>query len=152
MMNCPACQQPLKEVALGDFKVDACLGGCAGLWFDNFELPQVKKPQGDAGEFLLDIQPPRPLEIDSARRLHCPRCQDIVLKKHYFSQQRRVEVDSCPGCGGVWLDHGELAAIREECAAQPDKTKAAEAYFQKMFREDWARIQKRPPSSPTINY
>ena len=146
-MKCPACDKALKEVAIGGLKVDACLGGCAGLWFDNFELHQIKCPQASTGNFLLDIEPVRALAADPNRRLRCPRCETIVLKKHYFSQQRQVEVDSCPGCGGVWLDHGELAIIREECATQPDKTKAAEAYFQKMFEEDWARIRKRPPSS-----
>lgn len=146
-MNCPACNQPLKEVAIGDLKVDACLGGCAGLWFDNFELQQVKDPRADSGTFLLDIDPPRPLPVDSGRRLRCPRCQDVVMKKHYFSQQRRVEVDSCPACGGVWLDHGELAVIREECAHQADPNKAAEAYFQKIFQEDWARVRKQTPST-----
>ena len=31
-----------------------------------------------------------------------------------FSAKRRVEVDECPGCGGCWLDAGELEKIREE--------------------------------------
>jgi Zn-finger nucleic acid-binding protein len=25
-----------------------------------------------------------------------------------------VEIDECGGCGGIWLDAGELAKIREE--------------------------------------
>ncbi len=38
----------------------------------------------------------------------CPRCVASVLE-----QRRRedVEVDVCPKCQGVWLDHGEMAKL-----------------------------------------
>ena len=36
------------------------------------------------------------------------------MQRHLFSADHRVEVDSCPGCGGYWLDAGELSAIRED--------------------------------------
>jgi Zn-finger nucleic acid-binding protein len=38
----------------------------------------------------------------------------VVLRKHFFSIRQKVEVDSCPNCGGYWLDHGELEMIREQ--------------------------------------
>lgn len=37
-MNCPACARELTKTTAGPITVDACVGGCAGVWFDNFEL------------------------------------------------------------------------------------------------------------------
>ena len=37
-MNCPACGNVMTEVTAGDIRVDACKGGCGGLWFDEWEL------------------------------------------------------------------------------------------------------------------
>ena len=37
-MICPACGHLLKKIHVNAVEVDACHGGCGGLWFDNFEL------------------------------------------------------------------------------------------------------------------
>jgi Zn-finger nucleic acid-binding protein len=34
----------------------------------------------------------------------------VLEAKRY---EANIEVDSCPRCGGMWLDHGELEAIQE---------------------------------------
>ena len=34
----------------------------------------------------------------------CPVCNVYLLK----SIRENVEIDCCPRCGGIWLDHGEL--------------------------------------------
>jgi len=54
------------------------------------------------------------LRVDFARKRDCPKCTGVKLKRRYFSAKRRVEVDECPGCGGCWLDAGELEKIRCE--------------------------------------
>jgi Zn-finger nucleic acid-binding protein len=43
--------------------------------------------------------------------------------------KQRVEVDSCPGCGGYWLDHGELEAVRREFATANARKRAAEQFL-----------------------
>lgn len=43
----------------------------------------------------------------------CPRCENTRLRRHFHDASRCVEIDSCPGCAGVWLDAGELERIRE---------------------------------------
>ena len=37
----------------------------------------------------------------------CPRCQGELLE----TAKQGVVLDHCPGCGGIWLDRGELAKI-----------------------------------------
>ena len=38
----------------------------------------------------------------------CPRCVASVLEER---RRDDVEVDVCPKCQGVWLDHGEMAKL-----------------------------------------
>lgn len=116
-MKCPACFNELAQLQVGSLTVDACKDGCGGIWFDNFELPQVDEKRESAGERLIEIRRDPKIIVDSSRKRACPRCPEIKLQRHYFSAKRRVEVDECPNCGGYWLDAGELAAIRDEKAA-----------------------------------
>ena len=113
-MKCPACFNELTELQLGSLTVDACQGGCGGIWFDAFEMEKVDEEQEAAGEPLLNIQRDERLVVDPSRKRECPRCAGIKLHRHFFSAKRRVEVDQCPNCGGYWLDAGELALIRAE--------------------------------------
>ena len=121
-MKCPACFNELAELQVGSLAVDACRGGCGGIWFDVFELQKVDEEREIAGEPLLNIQRDERLVVDTSRKRECPRCAGIKLHRHFFSAKRRVEVDQCPNCGGYWLDAGELALIRAEKtqAATPD--------------------------------
>jgi Zn-finger nucleic acid-binding protein len=108
--------------------VDVCLGGCGGIWFDNFELQKLDDPQELAGQMLVNVKRREDLQIDYSRRRSCPHCH-VVMMRHFFSQLRRVEVDECPSCGGYWLDAGELALIREERQGEQERQMAVEQYL-----------------------
>ena len=114
MMKCPACFNELTLTQVGNVTVDVCQGGCGGVWLDAFELQRVDEETEEAGERLLEIESDPLIVVDSLRKRDCPRCPGIKLSRHFFSQQRAVEVDECPNCGGYWLDAGELAKIRSE--------------------------------------
>jgi Zn-finger nucleic acid-binding protein len=135
-MKCPACASPLQPVQAGEVTVDACLGGCGGLWFDNFELKKLDEPAELDGNLLIPVNVAvrRDLHLDETARRHCPKCSDVVMMRHFFSAQRRVEVDECPNCGGFWLDAGELAEIRAENGDEQRRRTAVEAYFNEMSR------------------
>lgn len=113
-MKCPACFHLLSEIKIGSLRVDACRGGCGGIWFDIFELQQVDDPDEMAGEALLQIPRDPNVRLDAAVRRECPHCLQMKLKRRLFSPKINVEVDECPGCGGFWLDAGELEQIRIE--------------------------------------
>src|SRR6266550_4241752 len=124
-MKCPACFNELTQLQVGNLTVDACQGGCGGIWFDAFELQRVDEEQEEAGELLVNIQRDERIRVDPTRKRECPRCEGIKLQRHFFSAKRRVEVDQCPNCGGYWLDAGELAQIRAERSGA-DAEQAAE--------------------------
>lgn len=113
-MKCPACFNELTELQVGDLTVDACRGGCGGIWFDAFEMQKADEERETAGNALLHIPRDERLVVDSSRKRECPRCAGVKLYRHFYSAKRQVVVDECPNCGGYWLDAGELALIRAE--------------------------------------
>ncbi|HEY7649192.1 MAG TPA: zf-TFIIB domain-containing protein [Methylomirabilota bacterium] len=140
-MKCPACQNELSSMVVGPVTVDACQGGCGGIWFDNFELSKVDEAEEAAGEKLLH------LEIRGARpggeSRRCPKCKDVTMMRHFRSVKRKVLVDECAKCGGIWLDAGELGAIRDEFKTDAERRKAAERYFDEVFGKHLATLRAR---------
>ncbi len=123
-MKCPACSHELMQFVIGGVTVDACEGGCAGIWFDGYELQRVDDQHEIAGDTVLCLQRDPKIVVDHQRKRECPRCHGIKLRRHYYSAAKLVEVDQCPNCGGYWLDQGELEKIRAE-KAQSTRTSAA---------------------------
>lgn len=141
-MICPACGRELVAVSAEGLVVDACRGGCGGIWFDNFELDKVDEAHERLGAALIGIEfdpTVKPLDLQRS----CPKCADIALMKHKFSPEKSVLVDECPKCGGFWLDGGELAQIRRQSPTAEDRKKAAQRFFDRAFIEDLARLKQR---------
>jgi len=132
-MKCPACSNQLQEMTVADVAVDVCKGRCGGIWFDNLELKKFDEPHESDGEVLLDIEQDPSIVVDRTKRLKCPKCDDVVMMRHFFSVKKEVEVDECPGCGGFWLDAGELRKIRSLFNTEEERHKAADEYFSEVF-------------------
>jgi len=131
----------LQEVTVEDVMVDVCKGGCGGIWFDQFELKKFDEPHESAGQALLDVERDQSLTVDHTKRLNCPKCDDIVMMRHFFSVKKDVEVDECPGCGGFWLDAGELGTIRSLFETEEERCKAADDYFSEVFGDKMAAMR-----------
>lgn len=145
-MKCPACENALTPITVGSLTVDACQGGCGGIWFDRFELQKADKPQESAGEKLLEIPPTRNIPIDPHKRYSCPKCGTIMMR-HFFSVKRHVLVDECPKCAGTWLDAGELVPIRGEFPSEEERKREAEAYFEEIFGKHLAEMRAQSQQS-----
>jgi uncharacterized protein len=122
-------------MTVGGISVDVCKKGCAGIWFDRYELMKVDESHESAGEDLLRIEgDPEVLSaLDHTKRLSCPKIPDVVMMRHFFSVKRQVSVDECPDCGGYWLDVGELGTIRSEFETAEERDRAATQYFLELF-------------------
>jgi hypothetical protein len=46
-------------------------------------------------------------EIKEICRMRCPKCGE-ALKERSF---QKISIDQCTGCGGIWLDPGEMEQI-----------------------------------------
>ena len=138
----------MKEVQVEGVAVDVCEGGCGGIWFDWMELKKVDEPAEVAGERLLDVPRNLALDVDRQASRQCPRCPEQIMLRHFASVKREVSVDECPACGGFFLDHGELNAIRGQFASEEDRSAAAQELFDQLFGDDLAR--KRSDSDAAV--
>lgn len=142
-MTCPACSRELREATAGVCVVDVCDGGCGGIWFDAGELRHVDEAREPVDGGLLDIARDAALVVDHDARRACPRCPEaMVLMRRFTSVDRRVAVDECPGCGGVWLDAGELAELRSEYPTAEARAQAAGERLEAAFGEWMAQERK----------
>lgn len=131
-MKCPACTRDLVQIKLPDITVDACQGGCGGIWFDAHELRRVEYQDETEGELLLKLEKDPSVTVDLNKKRNCPKC-NMVMMQHFSSPSRKVTIDECPKCAGVWLDSGELAQIRSEYKSEADREKSTEKYFGEVF-------------------
>jgi Zn-finger nucleic acid-binding protein len=138
-MNCPACGKALSEIQQSDLTVDICRNGCGGLWFDNFELKKVDEAHESAGEALLNVQAPAPVASQKGTKRSCPRCQNVKMMQHFFSVRKEIEVDTCGGCAGVWLDTNELGSIRRQFKTEAERKQAFEDHFKDLFGAELAK-------------
>jgi len=51
------------------------------------------------------------------------------MHEHKYSSAKEVNVDECYGCGGFFLDSGELKVIRENYMSESER----DAYVQKLI-------------------
>lgn len=49
--------------------------------------------------------------------LACLKCTSVLDK----ARIEDVEVDHCPACGGLWLDHGEIERISRKMVSEIDR-------------------------------
>jgi uncharacterized protein len=124
-MKCPACGHDLKEKKVSpQLTVDVCEGGCGGIWFDNYELAKLDEKREALGDALLHI-PRNASPPAGAQRRSCPRCSGIKMMRHPYALGVKIEIDRCGNCNGIWLDAGELAAIRNQCKSESEREQAA---------------------------
>ena len=110
-MKCPACKGALRQKGAGGMSLDICYGGCGGIWFDPTELQWITAHAANSLHTIWQVPVTNP-KLTEPRI--CPRCPGQVLARKWFSDLRRVEIDQCPACGGVWLDAGEFSRVYEE--------------------------------------
>ncbi len=126
-MECPVCGKSMVEESFGNFRVDVCKNGCKGIWFDWGELQGLDESNEGTGEALEEaLKSPRVNDADR-EPLKCPKC-GIAMHAHKYRNAKEVNVDECYGCGGFFLDSGELREIRENYMSSEER----DAYIQKL--------------------
>jgi Zn-finger nucleic acid-binding protein len=133
----------MTPVKAGAVAVDVCKGGCGGMWFDQLELKRLDEPLESAGQILLDIEVDPGVSVDRSERRQCPKCDDITLMRFFYSPRQQVEVDHCAGCGGHWLDLGELRGVRSLYPSDAEREAHLEQIIQEMWGDELAAAEKR---------
>lgn len=114
-MKCPRDGAKLAPVMIGAIEIDKC-HQCDGLWFDPGELERIQKMDRTDFEDQIEQQYGNPTvepgETDGYMR--CPRCDEGRLNEVTYTFVKRVKIDRCDTCFGVWIDDDELDAILGE--------------------------------------
>lgn len=129
-MNCPVCGMSMVEEDFDGVKVDVCKDGCKGMWFDWQELTRLDESNEGAGQALEEAVKSSRVNEGEREQLECPKC-GIQMHAHKYSDAKEVSVDECYGCGGFFLDSGELKEIRDNFMSEEER----EAYAQKLLDE-----------------
>jgi Zn-finger nucleic acid-binding protein len=113
-MNCPRCKIELTNKTILDFKyflnIDYC-NSCGGIWLDNGELTRLEKTIEPTFYEIRKI----PDKQEQLELYHCPSCDNSeFLQKAQHKRDKHVIIDFCRTCKGIWLDTGEIEAIRIE--------------------------------------
>ena len=122
-INCPACGQEMVEVfvASANKKVDICVHGCGGIFFDNREFSHFDEKHEDIQEILDEIEGKTFIKVDDSESRICPVCGADMIK-NFVSTRKEIQVDDCYSCGGKFLDNGELQKIREQYESDVERT------------------------------
>jgi Zn-finger nucleic acid-binding protein len=109
----------------GSLVLDHCRR-CGGVWFDAGEVARLRAyPAGELWKRVTaaplssrvpchSCHAPMHRNLDACpacgwrNRIDCPAC-DVTMERAV--RRAGLVADSCRGCGGVWLDHAELAMV-----------------------------------------
>ncbi len=135
-MQCPVCKNQMIEISENGVVLDVCEDGCGAIWFDQFEFKKFDEPHEEATDKLFNIKLNPNSSVDKNKKQSCPRCENMILMRHFFSMKRKVEIDECPQCAGVLLDSGELQQIRALFSSEQEKKKFTQQMIDEKFGDD----------------
>ena len=138
-MKCPACKSPLREKGAGGMTLDVCYGGCGGIWFDATELERVSARAAATLHTIWNVPVTKPRQ--------CPRCPEQILERKWFSDSKKVEIDQCTKCGGIWLDAGEFSRIHDEMKGSEGKVTTP---LWAIAMAEAAKVVEETPAAPSV--
>lgn len=118
-LRCPECDGTTATHTVDALQVEVCQG-CGGVWFG---ANQLKKVIADGAAALDELMGFEAKDAHAAPRhstLTCPHCR-IVLHRNQLAHSPDVQIDTCYGCGGLYLSAAGLAKL-EEAAHHPAAT------------------------------
>lgn len=105
---CPACKKPMLILELDGVEVDHC-PTCLGTWLDAGELEALLSSDENGAIASLTSAMQTAERLGKSRERQCPRCRRKLEARRV--RDAKVTIDTCPRGDGLWLDHGELAAL-----------------------------------------
>ena len=108
MRHCYECDAQTNEIDFHGEKVDKC-EKCGGLFFDKGELSKIVHLAEVFHNIHIEEE-----DIDSVpqaehqRIVYCPADKSEMKPMDIAG----LIIDVCPDCGGVWLDDGEISALK----------------------------------------
>ncbi len=122
-MLCPKCKSYMKTIEYKGVEIDRCTR-CYGLWFDSFELEDIKQLSGSEVIDIGDMELGQ--EHDQKTKIFCPKCRTLMMPAR-DEQQAHIRYERCPDCQGVYLDAGEFRDFKQLTIPE---------FFKSIFKRD----------------
>ena len=109
-MQCPKCHADFETKTYGaKIQIQRCTG-CYGLFCQPEVLQEMRREwMSDA---VLDVGDAREgKEHDKIDDINCPSC-NVKMDKIADDKQYHIWMESCPECGGIYLDAGEFSDLK----------------------------------------
>jgi len=127
-MFCPVCKKSMTEEDFGGVKVDVCRDGCKGMWFEYLALSKLDQQNEGVGQLLQEaLNYPR-VNDENRGPINCPKC-NVQMHRHLYKSDKEVNIDECYVCGGIFLDSGDFAHIRDNHMSEQEE----DTYLQKLI-------------------
>ncbi len=123
-MQCPRTGEELKKVKVGGVEVYVSQA-CGGVFLDSQSIVLFRRGDSKRGNALAKhISQFNSYLLDEDTRIDCPKCNNVVMMRRYYSPLKVIEIDECPMCAGIWLDTGELEKIQNIEASEIELARA----------------------------
>jgi Zn-finger nucleic acid-binding protein len=111
-MKCPRDGTTLARVRVAGIELDKC-HRCDGIWCNRGEMERIHDAELSDVEEMLEQKYGNPSYREGTTEGHmrCPCCEDARLLEYTYTYIKRVRIDRCERCFGVWLDDTELDAV-----------------------------------------
>ena len=101
----------------GKLDLDKCFV-CSGIWFDEGEMKKIayhNPKKKTVGSYINESKLYKKLNEKGGL---CPRCKIPMRKMRGKNSLRKIAIDVCKKCEGVWLDGGEVNYLLKDGAAK----------------------------------
>ena len=120
-MKCPRTSADLKAIRVGGVTVDIS-EACGGVFFDCDEIEKFNDKTKIRGGLLVHhLKQFTPPALDLSKPVYCPKCNGVLMERSTYSPDNKIEIDTCPSCGGSWFDFGELEKLRNLLSSEGHK-------------------------------
>ena len=92
-----------------------------GIFFDNREFKKFDEDHESIDEIKTALAEKEFKKVDASYKRICPVC-GMKMMKNSTSIRGEIIVDDCYGCGGKFLDFGELDKIRAEYKTEKERS------------------------------
>lgn len=70
----------------------------------------VKKEREQLAKLKAKQEAEAKVVAKEASYMKCPKCGESLKARSF----QKIEIDQCGGCGGIWLDAGEIEQVAEK--------------------------------------
>jgi len=133
-LSCPKCNAK----TLFNFKtsegvtVDVC-NKCQGIWLDKGETAKSAELESD----FPDYNAVAGTAVET--KLACPSCGKKLFNMRY-AKTSELMVEHCKGCGGIFLDAGEMSKVESVSAVSEGAGKKIARCLKEMRDEGYVRL------------